>query len=145
MDGSYPRRRRVTTWAEMLERTRPGEGGCLLWIAATSGNGYGSVWFRGRVQIAHRVAYVLTRGELPDGQTLVLDHLCRVRACINPDHLELVTFAENVRRGEQTTKTYCVNGHERNEANTYVRKDKPGKQCRVCGREQQRNRRVSCQ
>ncbi len=66
--------------------------GCWFWLGALS-RGYGSL----KNARAHRVAYEMTIGPIPEG--LVIDHLCRVTSCVNPDHLEAVTQAENVRRG----------------------------------------------
>ena len=94
--------------ADVSARAVPGEGGCLLWTGATT-NGYGVVSVDGRLQRAHRVAYEQANGPIPAG--LHLDHLCRVRACINPDHLEPVTQAENNRRAG-AAKTTCSKGHE---------------------------------
>lgn len=71
--------------------------GCWLWLGAHSSNDYGTVRDRsGKVSNAHRVVYVEEVGAIPDG--LVLDHTCRNPACVNPDHLESVSFAENLRR-----------------------------------------------
>lgn len=64
-------------------------------IAAT---GYGQVSIGGQLRLAHRVFYERAHGPIPDG--LTVDHLCRVRACVNPDHMEIVTRAENLRRGQ---------------------------------------------
>lgn len=95
---------------------------------------YGLFHFRGRLSRPHRVAWVLTHGSLPV-KPLVLDHLCRNRRCVNPLHLEVVTFRENVLRGEGKTaanarKTACVNGHEFTPENTY--QEKRGRSCRAC-------------
>lgn len=76
---------------------------------------------------AHREAYKAFKGEIPDG--LELDHLCRVRNCVNPDHLEPVTRLENARRGigglmaglRQRAKTHCPAGHPYAPENTYFR------------------------
>jgi hypothetical protein len=71
--------------------------GCWLWGAAISGTGYGMTSLNRRQISAHRLLYELLRGAIPAG--LVVDHLCRNRACVNPDHMELVSTKENVRRG----------------------------------------------
>lgn len=70
--------------------------GCWLWTASLDGNGYGRFHDGERDTKAHRSGYEMLVGPVPDG--LELDHLCRVRACVRPDHLEPVTHAENVRR-----------------------------------------------
>jgi len=72
--------------------------GCWLWDANTTRGGYGHFKVSGRMVYAHRLAYEKLVGPIPDG--LSLDHLCRVPGCVNPDHLEPVTHAENVRRGD---------------------------------------------
>lgn len=72
-------------------------GDCWLWTAGISGGtGYANFHWLGRTQSAHRVSYMLAVGPVPEGMTL--DHLCRVRHCVNPSHLEPVTLAENIRR-----------------------------------------------
>jgi hypothetical protein len=89
--------------------------GCWLWTAGRRKNGYGDFTLPPkRSALAHRVAYELTNGPIPDG--LHLDHLCRVRHCVNPAHLEPVTAAENKARGMSplainARKTHCVRGH----------------------------------
>lgn len=95
--------------------------------------------------LAHRVAYTLKHGPIPEDMTI--DHLCRNRACCNPDHMEPVTRAENVLRGESLSaqnarKTHCKNGHEFTPENTRVTHPKgPGRvhrACRACDREKKR-------
>lgn len=71
--------------------------GCWIWLGAPTAGGYGSFHLEGRQYYAHRVSYVLNVGDIPDG--LHLDHLCRNKRCVNPAHLEPVTFQENIRRG----------------------------------------------
>lgn len=110
---------------------------CWIWIASTSENGYGQFSLNKKPVRAHRVAYELIKGKIPEGMTL--EHLCKNRLCVNPDHLEPVTLKENVLRGEGVTallsrQTHCKNGHEFTEENTYIPRDpKNGKrQCREC-------------
>lgn len=88
----------------------------------------------------HRFMYEQLKGEIPPG--LVPDHLCRVRSCVNPNHIEIVTPGENVLRGESPSaknakKTKCVKGHLLTDSNVYYRKDRPGKSrnCRKCRHE----------
>lgn len=94
----------------MQAKIHLGDSGCWLWIAALNRNGYGLARF-GRVRVAHRVTYELLVGPIPGG--LDLDHLCRVRNCVNPSHLEPVTRRENLRRGEHNYRdaTHCQQGH----------------------------------
>lgn len=88
--------------------------GCWLWQGNIDTKGYGRFGHEGRSCYAHRVAYELLVGDIPEG--LVLDHLCRVTACVNPAHLEPVTRVENIMRGEgycatNARKSHCPQGH----------------------------------
>lgn len=111
--------------------------GCLIWTGATDGGGrYGSFFWDGRVRRAHKVAFEWASGPVPDG--LVLDHLCRVTLCVNPDHLEPVTQRENILRGGAPTalnalKTHCPQGHAYTSENTRVQRT-GGRVCRTCER-----------
>lgn len=112
---------------------------CWLWTAYTYPNGYGQFWFNGKMGYAHRFAYQQAKGAIPEG--LEIDHLCGVRNCVNPDHLEAVTHRENVLRGNAPSakhagKTHCKRGHEFTEVNTIV--TSRGRMCRACHRDLQR-------
>lgn len=109
------------------------EGGCWLWTGSLDKHGYGRSYLNGRNRSAHAVMYELTIGPCPDG--LELDHLCHVRNCVNPTHLEPVTHAENLRRATpRKKKAECKNGHPR--AGLPI-----GAPCRTCKAEWQRERR----
>src|SRR5690606_5755076 len=107
--------------------------GCWLWTAAKDAYGYGTFSVvRGKANGAHRIAYSWLVGPL-DRKTF-LDHLCRVRHCVNPEHLQPVTNGENVLRGfgpfaVNARKTHCIHGHEFTSENTHI--DRRGyRQCR---------------
>lgn len=70
--------------------------GCWIWTGAVHKSGYAYIKWKGNATVAHRVMYELHKGEIPRG--LVLDHTCSVKLCINPDHLEPVTYSENTQR-----------------------------------------------
>lgn len=113
---------------------RPELGPCWIWEGNIDYKGYGNIWFRGKHRKAHRVAYRAIVGKITKPQ---LDHLCRVRGCVNPAHLEPVTNKENLARGRNACreKTHCVNGHAFDAANTRIvtRKDrKKERHCRAC-------------
>lgn len=127
--------------------------GCWIWTATGTRGGYGM--FRtgtkrdGSNKLAHRVAYVLLKGPIPHG--LHLDHLCRVRCCVNPDHLEPVTNKENCRRGNTgiacAAKTVCPAGHPYDLKNTAYHYRGPDKTsvnriCLECCKLRQRARRL---
>lgn len=109
---------------------------CWEWTGPRS-NGYGRIRAAGRNMLAHRYAYELRKGPIP--ADLTVDHLCRNRGCVNPDHMELVPNVENVMRGESlhaanARKTHCKRGHELVGDNLRIRPDGTRK-CRACERE----------
>lgn len=112
--------------------------GCWLWTGSTVLEGYGRIClggYCGPMIRAHRFSYELFKGKIP--HNLTIDHLCRVKNCVNPLHLEVVSTRENTLRGTGPTalnvkKTHCVHGHEFDKTNTYFRKT--GRACRACCR-----------
>lgn len=133
---------RMHKLATLLNRVTISESGCWLWQGWVDRDGYGQCQVAGtrKKARAHRLCYVLTKGTIPEG--LVLDHLCKVRNCVNPDHLDPVTPAENVYRGHVATaraRSHCKHGHEWTEANTKWTKA-GGRVCRRCCADRERAR-----
>jgi len=118
--------------------------GCWLWTGVIGPKGYGHGFIgKGRTRSAHRAAYELFVGPIPDG--VEIDHKCRVRSCVNPKHFDLVPHRVNVQRGiavgeagrdashkRQAERTHCKNGHEFTEQNTRIWKG--ARICRTCKR-----------
>lgn len=116
-----------------VDRSGPGE--CWIWTGAKSNAGYGTVRIDYQQMPAHRAAYELLVGPVPDG--LELDHLCVNPPCVNPAHLDPVTHAENMRRGptnvagRNAAKTECPQGHPYDDENTLIRAN-GNRVCRTC-------------
>lgn len=125
----------LTRFWSKVEKTN----NCWVWKGYKTNDDYGRFMINGKIIYAHRFAYELLRGNIPQG--LILDHLCRNPACVNPSHLEIVTHKQNILRGvglcaQNAKKTHCPQGHEYNEENTY-RKD-GGRWCKLCKSGRQR-------
>lgn len=139
-----PRRYTTDQWtAAYWQRVRFGLT-CWNWTGADNGHGYGVFSIHARQQYAHRIAYELHVGPIPAGTEI--DHLCRNRRCVNPDHLEAVSHAVNMHRGDtiaakNAAKTHCPKGHPFDDANTAYRPN-GGRRCRACAAEYQRKRRA---
>lgn len=156
VDLDSERRRRRHRPKDQVERfwskvTSAPADECWLWRPALNSRGYGVFSFSVNCvttrEMAHRFAYRNLIGEIPDG--LILDHECRVHACVNPWHLDPVTYAVNVHRGKamqngqhNRDKSHCRNGHEYSFANTSVNAQ-GHRRCRTCANQQARARRAN--
>lgn len=122
-----------TTAERFWQKVLP-TGFCWYWTAHKDKDGYGKFGLNNSSVLAHRWAYEELVEPIATGYTL--DHLCRNTSCVNPDHLEQVTFAENVRRGfsvnrKNREKTHCAKRHEYTSENTYLT-PKGFRRCRTC-------------
>jgi hypothetical protein len=117
-------------WAKI----RKADDGCWYWMGANNGVGYGTFWVKwGQRVYAHRYSFEMAKGPIPE--SMVLDHLCRHPACVNPDHLEAVPPWVNSRRGltvpaTNVAKTTCPRGHEYDAVKSY--KGRPLRYCKRC-------------
>jgi len=103
---------------------------CWLWLGKLDKDGYGQVWRGQRPSYAHRVVYEEQRGPIAPGK--VLDHLCRRRRCVNPDHMEPVSQDENLHRrkwGRRVKQATCPNGHSMSDC---MVTPEGGRLCRTC-------------
>lgn len=112
---------------------------CWIWQGALD-NGYGHFSIGYKNYGAHVFAYIRAKGNVP--VDLQVDHLCRNRACVNPDHMEAVPCAINVLRGEgpaarNKRKTHCPRGHPYDATNTFIRRS-GRRRCKICTNEKQR-------
>lgn len=126
-------------WSEVA---LPNGQGCMLWLGKPNPNGYAQFRYSRRNEYAHRISYVIAYGEIPDG--LVVDHVktrgCTNKHCVAPLHLEAVTQAENVRRGNanawRLAKTHCPQGHPYSGKNLIIDTTSKARRCRACRNKQ---------
>jgi hypothetical protein len=112
--------------------------GCWLWIGSRSFNGYGNFNVGGKTIGAHRISFEIHKGEIPEG--LQIDHICKKRGCVRPDHLEVVTQRENLLRSNtvafiNSNKTHCPQGHQYTPENIYKKVSHgkvQGRKCKTC-------------
>jgi hypothetical protein len=107
--------------------------GCWLWAGTLDSSGYGLIWDGKTNKKAHRISHELLKGPIPP--RMEIDHKCRVRCCVNPDHLEVVTHRENFMRGLpfKKRKIECPHGHAYTPENSKLRKN-GSRVCRECDR-----------
>ncbi len=112
------------------------ESACWIWSDVIDQDGYGIIQHTEKNRVlhlrAHRLSYEKFKGKIPEG--LVIDHLCRTRCCVNPNHLEVVTISENTKRGGRSLKTHCPKGHPYDGDNLYLASVNH-RQCRECRRQ----------
>lgn len=113
---------------------------CWLWAGAYKPEGYGMLWYKGRVEIAHRVAWIMAGNKLPEAP-YVLDHMCKVKSCVRADHLRVVLQADNCTlyadspHGRNLRKDRCdPHGHPYTPENTILRfiNGRPRRECKAC-------------
>lgn len=125
-----------------LDRTEITEG-CWFSLCKLNADGYAEISHNGRQTLAHRYIYEALVKPIPAGMRL--DHKCRVRHCVNPLHLEIVTHEENTRRGESfsarnSRKTHCPQGHPYDAENTYpAGTNGRGRGCKACRKARRTN------
>ena len=131
--------RETVVITRFLSKISIAENDCWEWMGGIGSRGYGGFWNGRKVVYAHRFAYEMIKGGIPE--ELEIDHLCRNHSCVNPNHLEAVLHRENCNRGvasevnrnRQLAITHCPQGHPYNKQNTYICPS--GKRhCRICRR-----------
>jgi len=116
--------------------------GCWEWTKGVTSGGYGTIQINKKTRTVHSIMLELTGRIIPKGKCT--DHLCRNTRCINPRHLEIVTFRENTKRGISPVavnmkKKFCKNGHPFNKENTVLqRKNLKWRDCRICRKDRAR-------
>ena len=128
------------TLERFLGRIVHDDNGCWLWTGRLDASGYGEFDFHGRTNKAHIYSFSILKYDVPSG--LELDHLCRVRHCVNPEHLEPVTHLENMRRGKWAQQTSCTQGHKYTPENLYINKTSGERVCKKCRAEYNRQYRL---
>ena len=139
------RRPRGSVWERFHTKFIPvTESGCWIWMSEISNNGYGRMRDSYKVKrMAHRIAWELYFG--PIQEDLEIDHLCRVRCCVNPAHLEPVTARINIFRGnggwlKNKSKTHCPQGHPYSGGNLIA--ERRSRRCRTCHNHHQRAKKI---
>lgn len=113
---------------------------CWEWVGSKNSEGYGNFSYKGKTVSAHRLSYEFIKGEIDPGKEI--DHLCKNKSCVNPEHLESVAHKINISRASfyGRFKTKCKNGHDLIEGNIFYSGE--NRRCRICNLNYQKNRRV---
>lgn len=119
-------------YLRFFEKVEKGDK-CWIWKGAVDAHGYGSFVIEGLTKKSHRVSYEMSKGEIPEG--LVIDHICKNKLCVNPEHLRAISRVENVMIGDGPTaknarKTHCNRNHPLSGSNLYTYKGK--RYCKAC-------------
>ena len=144
--------KKVPAIERFMLRVQKSDNGCWNWTAFKTPDGYGIFCLaKNKNTSAHRFSYTHHIGEIPAG--LEIDHICSVRSCVNPAHLEVVTHQENVQRGKQRggyanngkelalakrSKTHCPSGHPYAGENLVIDSSSGGRRCKICTNEKSR-------
>lgn len=124
-------------WARVLKAPS-----CWIWLLSKNHKGYGEYGFRGVTVACHRFSWVLANGPIPPD--LQIDHICRVRHCVNPDHLRLLRPEQNALLSPKHNafKAYCPAGHPYTPGNTYLKRRSNGfeRVCKLCKSASERRR-----
>jgi len=134
---------------KFLEKVKVMDSGCWEWQGEIIYSGYGATHFRGKHQTAHRVAYLLFRGDIPIG--LEPDHICLNKSCVNPEHLRLISHRDNLLASngvvaKAARQTHCIHGHPFDLFNTIYHKSRKSIQrhCRMCREGKDKTLKVVC-
>lgn len=122
--------------AKLEQASSPSESGCVEWHRAKTASGYGVLTISKQLVYAHRLAYWLAHGPVEPG--MVIDHICHTRACVNTDHLRVLTNEQNASEQARTRKTHCVEGHALTGSNLRVHIDskaRPHRHCVTCNKQ----------
>jgi hypothetical protein len=123
-------------FTEKVEEPFDVHNDCWIWKGSKTGSGYGQIWVDGKYVTAHRISYELMVGPIPEGHAV--DHLCRNRPCVRPDHLQALEHHENWTQWN-LSKTHCPNGHPYGGDNLQVKPSGEWR-CRICHNTQERKR-----
>lgn len=136
MHGQFETIPLIDRFVEKISEPDDAHNDCWIWKGSRTGSGYGQIWVNRRMRTAHRVSHELFIGPIPDG--CAVDHLCRNRLCVRPDHLQALDHYTNWSQWN-LSKTHCRNGHLYSGDNLRF-KPSGERRCRICHNAQERER-----